>query len=71
VVSVVGLASNGQAFSVAPSITSLSPASGLVSTPVTINGTNYGSTRGTSTVSFNGAAATPTSWSATTGLLPD
>src|SRR5438874_2009948 len=44
-----------------PSITSLSPASGPAGTAVTIAGTNFGATRGTSTVSFNGAPVTPTS----------
>jgi hypothetical protein len=47
-----------------PSITSLNPASGLVGTSVTIVGANFGATQGTSTVKFNGTAATATSWSA-------
>ena len=46
-----------------PTITSLSATSGPVGTAVTINGTNFGSTQGTSTVTFNGTAATVTSWS--------
>ncbi len=49
----------------APSITSLNPTSGLVGASVTITGANFGTTQGTSTVKFNGTAATPTSWSAT------
>ena len=49
-----------------PTITSLSPTSGAVGASVTITGTNFGSTQGTSTVTFNGTtAATITSWSAT------
>ncbi len=48
----------------APSITSLSPSSGSVGTAVTISGANFGASQGTSTVSVNGTAATPTSWSA-------
>jgi RHS repeat-associated protein len=48
-----------------PVITSLSPTSGAVGTSVTINGTGFGSTQGTSTVKLNGAAATVTSWSGT------
>src|SRR5580658_2640145 len=52
-----------------PGITSLSPTSGVVGATVTITGTNFGATQvtstGTSTVTFNGIAATPTSWSAT------
>ncbi len=72
VVTVGGQASNGVSFTVtsAPSITSLSPTSGPVSTPVTITGTNFGSTQGTSTVTFNGTAGTPTSWSATSIVVP-
>ncbi len=50
----------------APSITSLSPTSGAVGASVTIAGTNFGSTQGTSTVAFNGTTATTiTSWGAT------
>ena len=48
-----------------PSITSLSPASGLVGTAVVISGANFGSTSGAGSVQFNGTAATATSWSAT------
>jgi regulation of enolase protein 1 (concanavalin A-like superfamily) len=48
----------------APSITSLSPSSGSIGTVVIINGANFGSSQGTSTVTFNGTAAAPTSWSA-------
>jgi hypothetical protein len=47
-----------------PSITSLNPVSGLVGTSVTIVGANFGATQGTSTVTFNGTAATAASWSA-------
>src|ERR1700680_4727862 len=67
VVMVGGKASNGSSFTVvaAPNITSLSPTSGAVGAAVTITGTNFGSTQGTSTVKFNGATATVTSWSAT------
>jgi IPT/TIG domain-containing protein len=54
----------------APSITSLSPTSGPVGTAVTITGVNFGATQGTSTVSFNGAAATATSWSSTSIVAP-
>ena len=54
----------------APSITSLSPTSGPVGAAVTITGTNFGATQGTSTVTFNGTAGTPTSWSATSMVVP-
>jgi hypothetical protein len=51
---------------VAASITSLSPRSGPVGTPVTIKGSNFGSSQGTSTVRFNGTTAVVVRWSATT-----
>jgi hypothetical protein len=73
VVTVGAVASNGVAFTVtvpAPSITSLTPISGVVGTSVTVAGANFGATQGTSTVIFNGTAATPTSWSATNIVVP-
>jgi hypothetical protein len=49
----------------APSITSLTPATGNIGTPVTIAGVNFGSSQGTSSVTFNGTnAGTAASWSA-------
>ena len=51
-------------------IASLNPTSGLVGASVTITGTNFGATQGTSTVKFNGTTATPTSWSATSIVAP-
>ena len=53
-----------------PSITSRAPTSGPVATPVTITGTNFGATKGTSTISFNGTTATPTTWAATSIVVP-
>jgi hypothetical protein len=47
----------------APTITTLTPASGPVGTVVTITGLNFGTAQGTSTLTFNGLAAVPTSWS--------
>jgi sugar lactone lactonase YvrE len=72
VVTVGGAATNGAAFTVvvAPSITNLSTTSGAPGTSVTITGTNFGSSQGTSAVLFNGAAGTPTSWNATTIVVP-
>jgi IPT/TIG domain-containing protein/VCBS repeat protein len=73
VVTVGGVASNGQTFTVTsttPSVTTLSPTSGAVGTAVTITGSNFGSTKGTSSVTFNGTVATPTSWSATSIVAP-
>jgi len=64
--------SNGVTFTVTvpPTLTSLSPVSGPIATAVTIAGTGFGATQSTSTVTFNGAAATPTSWSATSIAVP-
>ncbi len=70
VVTVNSQASNGATFTVKPKIDNLSPTSGPSSTPVTITGTTFGSSQGTSTVTFNGTAATPTSWSATSISAP-
>src|ERR1700690_2044667 len=53
-----------------PTITGLNPTSGVVSTPVVIMGTNFGSPQGTSTVMFNGVLGTPTAWSATSITAP-
>jgi hypothetical protein len=48
----------------APVLTNLSPPSGPTGTSVTIAGSGFGASQGTSTVRFNGTTATPTSWSA-------
>jgi RHS repeat-associated protein len=49
-----------------PFVTGVSPDLGAVGTSVTITGSNFGATQGTSTVSFNGVQATSvTSWSST------
>jgi len=42
---------------------SLSPGSGQVGRQLTINGTGFGSTQGSSTVGFGGTSANPISWS--------
>jgi IPT/TIG domain-containing protein len=62
-----GVNSNGSSFTVlpAPTITGLSVTSGYVGTAVTVTGTNFESTQGSGTVSFNGTSAPITSWSAT------
>ncbi len=67
-----GVSSNGVLFTVTPppSITSLSPNFGPTGTSVTIAGANFGASQGTSTVTFNGIAANPTSWSATSIVVP-
>jgi hypothetical protein len=58
-----GVASNTWNFTLTPNITGVFPPSGTVGTNVTITGINFGANQGASTVTFNGAAATPTSWS--------
>jgi len=51
---------------VAPDALTLTPASGFIGTSVTVSGSNFGATQGTSTVTFNGVSAgTATSWSDT------
>ena len=60
-----GATGGGSGSTPPPSITNLSPTSGPVSTSVTITGTNFGSTQGSSTVTFNGTTASPTNWSPT------
>jgi hypothetical protein len=55
---------SGALFATTPSITSLSSASGAIGSSVTITGANFGTTQDTSTVTFNGTAATATGWSA-------
>jgi hypothetical protein len=54
----------GRAYAQAPSITGLSPTSGPVGTLVTITGSNFGATQGSSTIALNGATATVVSWAA-------
>ncbi len=53
-----------------PSIGGLNPASGPVNWNVTVSGANFGATQGTSTLTFNGTPATPTSWSDTSISAP-
>ena len=53
-----------------PNIASLFPANGSIGTPVTINGSNFGAMQSLSTVTFNGVAASPTSWSAGSIVVP-
>src|SRR5882672_7200559 len=68
VVTVGAQVSNGSPFTIVlpPSITNLSQTSGPAGTSITITGTNFGATQGTSTVAFNGITATAASaWSAT------
>ena len=61
----VGTSTEVDVYGLLVAISNLSPTSGSVGSPVTITGMNFGSTQGTSTVTFNGKAATTTSWSPT------
>ena len=63
------MASNGVNFAPGPSITGLSQNSGAVGSSVQVTGTNFGATQGSSTLTFNGTTAIPTSWSSTTILV--
>jgi RHS repeat-associated protein len=56
--------SNSATFTVdsVPNISSLSTNSGPIGQSVTISGSNFGSTQGNSTVTFNGMVATVTTW---------
>jgi len=65
VVTVAGTPSNGLLFTFTPSITGLSTNSAPAGASVTVTGTNFGATQGTSKVTFNGKAASVTTWSAT------
>ena len=67
-----GLASNGVTFTVTRGAEHHHPVAdgGRGGASVTITGTNFGATQGTSTVKFNGTAAAPTSWAATSIVVP-
>jgi sugar lactone lactonase YvrE len=54
----------------APVIDLVNPASGTIGTSITISGSNFGAVQGSSTVTFNGITATPTSWTNTSILAP-
>ena len=70
VVTVAGVSSNAQSFLVIPVITAASPATAPVGGPVTITGTSFGDTQGSSTVTFNGVPAVPSTWSNTSITFP-
>jgi RHS repeat-associated protein len=48
-----------------PQVTSITPTSGIVNTQVTINGTGFQGSKGSSSVTFNGISASTTTWSDT------
>jgi FtsP/CotA-like multicopper oxidase with cupredoxin domain len=54
----------------APSITKISHGYGAPGAVNTLTGTNFGSSQGSSTVTFNGTVAKPTGWSATSITVP-
>ena len=62
--------SDGEEENSGPAITSLSPEEGAVGASVTVTGTGFGAAQGNSTVSFNGVAGVPTSWSETAIQVP-
>src|SRR5439155_3618810 len=59
-----------EAYGQAPTITSVSPYSAIAGTSVTINGNNFGTTQGSSTVTFNGVAGTPAAWTVSSISVP-
>lgn len=65
VVDVFGVRSNGVPFAVSPAplITAVTPASGNAGQVVTISGSAFGATEGTSMVTFNGLLARVNAWS--------
>lgn len=48
-----------------PTITSLSPTSGVIGASVTVSGSNFGSSQGSNTVTFNGQTASVSNWTDT------
>jgi hypothetical protein len=63
-----GIVSNSVPFTVSPppAITGISPGTGFVGTPVTINGSGFGSTQSSNSVAFGGVvASTASNWSDT------
>ncbi|MGA9669747.1 MAG: FG-GAP-like repeat-containing protein, partial [Terracidiphilus sp.] len=70
VVQVNGASAVGPLFTVKPFIESLSPAAGPVGTSVTISGSNFGSTQGTSSVVFGQVTTVPTQWTQNTIVAP-
>ena len=67
-----GRVSNGLTFTLVPppTLTSVAPVIGRIGDSVTISGTNFMSSQGSSTVTFNGTAGSPTGWNNTTITVP-
>ena len=53
-----------------PAISGISPQSAPIGTAVAITGINFGSSQGTSTVTFNGVAAVPSAWGQASITVP-
>jgi hypothetical protein len=71
IVTVGGAASNAQSFLVIPVITSVSPDHAPINGSVTVTGTSFGDTHGTSsTITFHGLNATPSAWTNTSVSFP-
>lgn len=70
IVTVGGTSSPGYTFTTIPTLTSVSPTTGGVGSYITLVGTAFGSTRGTSTVTFNGTTANPSAWSPISITVP-
>jgi RHS repeat-associated protein len=64
--------SSGTVHAQAPTITGMTPTSGAVGMAVTLTGTNFGASQGSSTVSLNGTSAVVTNWSSAsiTAIVP-
>ena len=70
VVTVNGISSPPVTVLVIPVITAASPATAPINGPVTITGSSFGDTQGSSTVTFNGVPAIPSTWSKTSITFP-
>jgi hypothetical protein len=65
-----GTASNAVSFKVIPVITGVSPGSATIGTPISLTGTSFGDLQGSSTITFNGVTASPSTWSNTSITVP-
>jgi hypothetical protein len=69
-VSVAGNNSGNSSFTILPHINNVNPTSATTGSSVTVNGTNFGATQGTGTVTVKGFSTTPTAWSNTSISFP-
>ena len=70
IVTVGGTASNAASFLVIPTIAGATPQSAPTGASVTITGTSFGDSQGSSTVTFQDIPVTPSAWSNTSITLP-